>query len=49
MFLWKYFFSTKWERSKKIKRELVYIRGGPDILMGELVYIRGGSHTHGFS
>jgi hypothetical protein len=29
MFPWKYFFSTKLERSKKTKRELVYIRGGP--------------------
>jgi hypothetical protein len=28
MFPWKYFFSTKWERSEEIKKRVVYVTGG---------------------
>jgi hypothetical protein len=26
MFPWKYFFSTKWERSQEIKKKVVYVK-----------------------
>jgi hypothetical protein len=35
MFPWKYFFSTKWERSKEIKREL-FTQGEVSVLMHSL-------------
>jgi hypothetical protein len=41
MFPWKYFFSTKCERSEEIKKNVISTK--------RVVYVRGGSHPHAFS